>query len=360
MATPAPTASASSATPAATLGQQPIVIQTHGTFHRVVGWIGWLGFGICALMLMGYVSSFAEYFNTTGGVSERYHSGAKFGSDKVAIIDVSGVIMEGDGFVKQQIDLIREDEHVKAVVVRVESPGGTVTGSDYIFHHLRKLKKDRGLKLVVSMGSIAASGGYYVSMAVGDEEKAIFAEPTSTTGSIGVIIPHYDISKLMERFDVRDDSIASHPRKQMLSMTKALSEDDRKILQEYVNESFNRFKEIVREGRPKLAKDDEALTRLATGEVFTAGQALRHGLVDEIGFIEDAIDRATSLAGLEKENVRVVRYQRPPSLFGLSGFAQTRAASNATDLTTLLELSAPRAYYLASSLPTLITSRRAD
>ena len=186
----------------------------------VFGWIGWLGFGICSLMLIGYVTSFAEYFNTTGGVSERFHSGAKFGSDKIAIIDIAGVIMEGDGFVKQQIDLIREDERVKAVVVRVESPGGTVTGSDYIFHHLRKLKKERNLKLVVSMGSIAASGGYYVSMAVGDEERAIFAEPTSTTGSIGVMIPHFNIAQFMTDWGIEQDSVLSHPLKGMGSVTR--------------------------------------------------------------------------------------------------------------------------------------------
>ncbi len=125
--------------------------------------------------------------------------------------------MEGDGFVKRQIDRVRKDAQVKAVVVRIDSPGGTVTGSDYIYHHLKKLREDRSLPLVVSMGSIAASGGYYIAMAVGDQEKSIFAEPTTTTGSIGVIVPHYDLSGLMARYDVRDDSISSHPRKQILS-----------------------------------------------------------------------------------------------------------------------------------------------
>ena len=114
---------------------------------------------------------------------------------KIAIIDVAGAIMEGEGFVKRQIDA-RAGRHraSSAVVLRVNSPGGTVTGSDYIYHHLRELVDERKLPMVVSMGSICASGGYYVAMAVGDEPDAIFAEPTTWTGSIGVIIPHYDLS----------------------------------------------------------------------------------------------------------------------------------------------------------------------
>jgi len=329
----------------------PIVIHTQGTFQRILGWVGWAGFFICAMLLIGYVTAFYEYFNTTEGIYEKYHSGAKFGSDKIAIIDVSGVIMEGDGFVKKQIDLIREDDSVKAVVVRVDSPGGTVTGSDYIFHHLKKLREERKLKMVVSMGSVAASGGYYVSMAVGDEPKSIYAEPTTTTGSIGVIIPHYDVSRLMERFDVRDDSISSHPRKQMLSMTRALSDEDRAIVQAYVMESFDRFKEIVKEGRPAYRTDETALTDLATGEIFTAGQAKKRGLVDEIGFIEDAIARVAELASLDVKKARVVHYHRPPSLFEFPLAMQQARSASANPLATVLELNAPRAWYLATSWP---------
>ena len=169
-----------------------------------------------------------------------------------------GVIMDGDGFVKQQIDRVRQDDMCKAVVVRVDSPGGTVTGSDYIYHHLKRLREERQIPLVVSMGSVAASGGYYVSMAVGDQERSIFAEPTTTTGSIGVIMPHYDISGLLKQFQIEDDSIASHPRKQLLSMTRPMSDEDREIIQDYIDDSFSRFKEIVKSGRPVCgAEEDE-------------------------------------------------------------------------------------------------------
>lgn len=331
--------------------------------RRLLTWVGWVGFLLCGLMLISQWSARRDYFDVSEGIRERFHSGFEQGRDKVAVITVRGVILEGDGFVKRQIDRVRKDPSVKAVVVRIDSPGGTVTGSDYIYHHLKKLREERNLPLVVSMGSMAASGGYYIAMAVGDQEKAIFAEHTTTTGSIGVIVPHYDLSGLMARYDVRDDSISSHPRKQILSVTRAMSEEDRAIIQAYVNESFQRFKEIVKSGRPQLRQANGTDTPrlendghdLATGEIFTAGQAKQYGLVDEIGFIEDAIDRAIELAGLQKDSVRVVQYRRPTSLIDLVGMVE--ASEPDFSLSALLELSAPRAYYLATSLPPLATSR---
>ena len=255
---------------------QIIIHQSGGRFFRFVSWLGWIGLLFCVPVILGMYAGFHDYFDTTGGIQEKYLSLAKHGRDKVAVINVKGLIT-GDGYVKRQIDRVKGDDKVKAIVLRVDSPGGTVTGSDFIYHHLTKLTADKGIPLVVSMGSMAASGGYYVAMAVGDQEKSIFAEPTTTTGSIGVIIPHYDISGLLKRYDVKNDSIASHPRKQMLSMTKELSPEDREILQNYVNESFERFKKIVRSGRPDFDRDEQALDNLATGEIFSAEQAKKLG-----------------------------------------------------------------------------------
>ena len=333
-----------------------VIIQNGGGFlMRLFAACGWAGFILCLLMLIGQIVAFSDYFDTSGGITERFYSGSKYSGDKVAVLHVSGVIMDGHGFTKSQIDRIRTDTDIKAVVIRVNSPGGTITGSDYIYHHLKKLREERDIPLVVSMGSIAASGGYYVSMAVGDQEKSIYAEPTTTTGSIGVIIPHYDVSGLMARFDVKDDSIASHPRKQMLSMTRPIAADHREILQRYIDEAFGRFKEIVKSGRPKFRANAADLDALATGEIFTATQAHQNGLVDEIGFIEDAIDRAIELAGLEEDSTRVIRFQQPVGLLDLSGLPLGQS-HNQRELATLLELSTPRGYYLATSLPPLVAS----
>jgi len=323
--------------------------------QRILCWLGWTGCLVFLVLFVGLSFSLREYFDTTEGIRERYHSGSKHARDKVAVITVDGVILEGRGFVKQQIDRIRDDANVKAIVVRVNSPGGTITGSDYIHHHLEKLRQEKKVPMVVSMGALAASGGYYLAMAVGDQPKSIYAEPTTTTGSIGVIVPHYDLSGLLTKFNVKDDSIVSHPRKQLLTMTRPVSDEDRKILQAYVDEAFTRFKEIVKGGRPVFRKAPQELDELATGEIFTAQQAKKHGLIDEIGFVEDAIDRVLELANLNKDQTRVVEYEPPPSLLDLPWIGA--ASSEQSALALLLELNTPQAYYLATTLPPLITQR---
>jgi protease-4 len=347
---------ASNTAPSSTPPQNIVVRVGGGALQRLLLWMGWLGFAVFFVLFLSQSLALKEYFDTTEGIEEKYHSGSKEARDKVAIISVDGVIVEGSGYVKKQIDRVREDKNVKAVVVRIDSPGGTITGSDYIHHHLTQLRKEKNIPLVASMGGIAASGGYYVAMAVGDQEKRIYAEPTTTTGSIGVIVPHYDLTGLLDKVGVKDDSIVSHPRKQLLTMTRSISDDDRKILQAYVDEAFGRFKEIVKSGRPAFQTAPETLDQLATGEVFTAVQAKRHGLVDELGFIEDAIDRAIQLAKLDKAKTRVVEYERTPSLLEIPWLVESR--SETAPLRELFELSTPRAYYLATTLPALLTSRR--
>ncbi|HQU42155.1 MAG: hypothetical protein B7Z73_00880 [Planctomycetia bacterium 21-64-5] len=287
---------------------------------------------------------------------EQHHSLSKTATDKIAVITLEGTILDGEGFVKRQIDHVRDDKAVKAVVLRVNSPGGTVSGSDYLYHHLKKMVADRKLPLVVSMGGIAASGGYYVSMAVGDEhENVIFAEPTTWTGSIGVVIPHYDVSRLMEKWDISEDSIKSHRLKQMGTPTRPMTEEEREIFQGLVHDSFERFKEIVKAGRPRFAKDDDALVKVATGQVFTTHQALANGLVDREGFVEDAIDRAIQLAHLDKEHVQAVKYKHLGGIFDLLDMrAQSRRAAPGNELAALLDLASPRAYYLCTWLPVLM------
>ncbi|MCA9245567.1 MAG: signal peptide peptidase SppA [Planctomycetales bacterium] len=343
-----------------------IVVQTSsapvGPWGRVI--IGLLSFALM-IAILGNVNQWARYqsyFQDDLPIQEKFHSGDKEATSKIAIIEVEGGILKGDGYVKQQIDAVKQDKNVQAVVLRINSPGGTVTASDYLFHHLKQLQKERSIPLVVSMGSLCASGGYYVAMAVGDQPNGIYAEPTTWTGSIGVIIPHFDASGLLERFDVKDDSIASHRFKEMGSPTRKLNEEERAeeraLLQALVDESFAGFKDVVRYGRPALREDDMKLDQVATGQVFTANQALTHGLIDKIGFIEDAIDRARELASLPKDKVRVVKYDRPPALVDALLGAETRLAPRGWTVTDLVDLTAPRAYYLSTWLPAVVSSSR--
>jgi protease-4 len=243
-------------------------------------------------------------------------------------------------------------------VLRIDSPGGTVSGSDELHYRITRLAKERNLPIVVSMGGIAASGGYYIAMANGGRDDVIFAEPATLTGSIGVIIPHFDLSKFVKKFDIEDDSITSGPLKEMLSPTKdrtpELEERERKILQSLVDEMFSRFKEIVKQGRPKL--DDEKLAAVTTGQIFTAEQARAAGLVDRVGFIEDAVDRAVELAGLTKDSARVVKYTKPKGLLDELLGGSAPGARQVTILEAVAEWTTPRAWYLCSWWPALITS----
>jgi protease-4 len=329
-----------------------------GLLMLALGWFGFLTSGALLVLIIAVMIYAAQYVDTDG-LEEKTVANWEDGDYKIAVITIDGIIgdTDEDDYVLKQIQRVRKDEQVRAIVVRVDSPGGVVSGADYMLHHLRKLKKEKGVPLVVSMGGIAASGGYYVSMAVEDQDNSIFAEPTCVTGSIGVIMPHYDLSGLLARFDVKDDSIVTHERKQMLSMTRPLTPEHRDILQKNINDMFTRFKKVVQEGRPKFAKDPAALDVLATGEVFTADQAVANGLVDKVGFLEDALQRAVELAKLNKSDVQAVRYKRPISMFDDLSLVQTRsAAPGGIDLTMLQDLATPRAYYLYTMLPSAASS----
>ncbi len=171
----------------------------------LLGLVGSLALNAVMMVLVG-LTGFGSA-DGEGRVHEKFYSLNRWGTEKVAILSIEGTILTGEGFFKQQIDHARKDAengNLKAIVVRVNSPGGTISGSDYMLHHLRKLAADTHIPVVVSMGGLAASGGYYVSMCVGDDPDTIFAEPTTWTGSIGVMIPHYNLADLMQK--------VGHPR----------------------------------------------------------------------------------------------------------------------------------------------------
>jgi len=342
--------------------QQPptrVILEHASPWGRWGTRIAWSVAGLAMLAAIGSAGAFSQYFQRDARVVEKWHSLSKSAGSKVAIMSVTGAIMGGEGFARAQLDRIADDESVKAIVLRVDSPGGTVSGSDEIHYRLAKLAKDRDLPVVVSMGGLAASGGYYVAMANGGRDDVIFAEPATLTGSIGVIIPHFDLSQLVKKFDVKDDSITSGPLKEMLSPTKdrspELAAKERKILQSLVDDMFARFKEIVSAGRPKL--DAAAVDAAATGQIFTAKQALDAGLVDRIGFLEDAVDRAVELAKLTPDTARVVKYSKPRGLFD-EVLGNDPSGGARVSLEAFAELTTPRAWYLCSWWPALVTTGR--
>ena len=318
----------------------------------------------CVISFFAISAQFASFLNLDAKLAEKNVriSGATDESvlsatKKIAIIDISGTIMHEDGFPKWQLDQIRDDPKVVAMVLRVDSPGGTVTGSHYLWHQLQQLRVEKKIPLVVSMGGLCASGGYYISMAVGNEADVIWAEPSTLTGSIGVIFPHYDVSALIKKWDIKDDSITSNPIKAAGSPTREMNPEERKIFQDIIDESFDDFKKIVKTGRPNLT--EEQLTKATTGQIFTAKQALALGLVDKLGFLEDAVAQAAKLAGLsDPKTYRAVKYRKPTSLFGdassLLGKSSTTPDGISRALQQLQAMTTPRMYYLwPAALPSL-------
>jgi protease-4 len=237
---------------------------------------------------------------------------------KIAIIDVQGVLTSDQeesifGSKESQVVALVEklkrveaDPDVKAVVLRIDSPGGDVTTSDILYHELVRFKQRRKIPVVAAFMGVAASGGYYLAGGA----DSIVAHPTTITGSIGVISMHVSLAGLMEKIGVKVEALKSGPRKDIGSPFRELGEDDRKILQALIDQFYARFVEVVVAGRTG-GLTAAALKALADGRVYTARQALETKLVDRIGYLEDAINEAMTRAQIRRANL--VMYSRRPN-----------------------------------------------
>lgn len=292
-------------------------------------------------------SEYRAYFQQDGGPSERFHSGDKQATDKIAVLEVSGTIMPPfTGHFLKAIKHVKEDADVKGVLLVIDSPGGLVADSDQIYRKLVDLRKTK--PMFVSMKRIAASGGVYVAMGCGEEGK-IYAEPTTWTGSIGVIIPRYDASKLADKFGVAADSLKTGEFKDSLDPLRALTDRERTLWSGILDESLQRFINIIDENRKPL--DADKVKGLATGQLFTAAQAKANGLIDEIGDEDEALAALKAKLGLN--SVRVVSFDYPASLLSLL-LGSVQARDPETQFRKLLEMSVPRAMYFCGSTPALV------
>lgn len=208
--------------------------------------------------------------------------------DKIGILDVEGTIVDARP-VLQQIDQFREQGAVKAVVLRINSPGGAVGPSQEIYTELKRLADEK--PLVISMGSVAASGGYYLALA----GQRLFANPGTITGSIGVIMSFPNYQELMGKVGVKTEVIKSGPFKDIGSSTRSFSSADRELLQDMINDVHQQFIEAVVQQR-KIPL--ERLQPFIDGRIFTGRQAQQADLIDELGTFNDAVRFAAKLAGL--------------------------------------------------------------
>ncbi|HAA48663.1 MAG TPA: signal peptide peptidase SppA [Planctomycetaceae bacterium] len=278
-----------------------------------------------------------------GGPQEVFHSGEDGATAKLAVIPVEGVIMSPlTDQVLSMIDLVQKDESVRGMVLAIDSPGGLVADSHQIYHRLEKYRMETGKPVMVSMSRIATSGGLYVAMGSGPTGR-VFAEPTTWTGSIGVIIPRYDVSSLSDRFGVRVDPLKTGPLKDSLNPFRPLSDQDRTVWKAILDDAFDRFIGVIAENRSGL--DENRVRELATGQIYTANQALEHGLVDEIGYQEDVIESLKSVLKLSR--VRVVTYRTRPGWIDLL-LDQVESRDPERQLAKWLETGVPRGMYLSS------------
>jgi protease-4 len=257
--------------------------------------------------------------------------------DKIAVINIDGLIsrmsLDRSGhsiveLVKVQLDLAADDDAVKAVILKVDSPGGEVLASDDIYRAIQDFQKDSRKPVVATMGSLAASGGYYVSAPC----RWIVANELTITGSIGVIMHSYNYRGLMDKVGVRPEVYKSGKFKDMLSGDKTeISPEEKAMVQSLVDETFSRFKKIVGEGRAAANDKNQSEGRklaanwqdYADGRVVSGKQAYDLGFVDELGNFDTAVERAETLAQIRRANL--IRYERPfniGSLFSLFGKAE--------------------------------------
>ncbi|TKI58998.1 signal peptide peptidase SppA [Brevibacillus antibioticus] len=231
-----------------------------------------------------------------------------YGNSKIVQLFVNGVISGQQNsaglpsmteLLTEQLRRIEEDELVKAVVLRIDSPGGEVVATDELHRRLLRLKQVRNLPIVVSMGSTAASGGYYLAT-TGD---AIFANPNTLTGSLGVIFNLFNYSEAANKLGVHQYAIKSGRFKDIGSPSRPLTDPEQHIFQTLVNESYNHFVDVIVKGR-NLSR--QRVLEIADGRVYSGEQAKRLGLIDEFGDLEEATRYAHSLSG-EKEAM-VIRY----------------------------------------------------
>lgn len=217
--------------------------------------------------------------------------------DKIAIVEIRGTILSSENII-DQLKKYAKDPTVKAIILRVDSPGGAVAPSQEIYSEILRVRK-AGKKVVASMGSVAASGGYYVSVAA----DRIYADPGTITGSIGVIFEFADMGELMKKVGVKAEVVKSGPFKDIGSPVRPLREDERNLLQGVVDDVYDQFVEAVSKGR-KIPV--ERVKELADGRIFSGRQAKALGLVDRLGGLQDAIEGTARMVNISGKP-RIVR-----------------------------------------------------
>lgn len=328
-----------------TVAGGPVVIQVASeSSARSIGWrIVMFILPLSVLLNITFLINQAAQSGSSAGVVSSHHSGSQSADAKLAVIHFSGTIMPPftERWLKQ-IEAAAEDDSVKGVLLAIDSPGGLVADSHQLYHELQKLKEQK--PVYVCMKRMAASGGYYIAVAGGDSSR-IFAEPTTWTGSIGVIIPRYNAAELGSKVGIKVEPLVTGPYKDSLNPFRDLTGPEQAVWDGILGDSFERFVGVIASNRPRL--DDAGVRELATGQIYTANQALANGMVDQIGYEEDALEALAE--SLKLSDYEVISYGSTPTL--LDALLSSATTQEKSALERLLESSTPRAMYYCSWNP---------
>jgi protease-4 len=265
------------------------------------------------VLIMGCATPRINIFSVTPDPLKEYTLEGT-GADKILLIPVNGLISDSPkkglittspSLVEQvvlQINKAQKDKQIKAVLFKVNSPGGTITASDLLYHEISAYKEKTGSKIVISMMDLATSGAYYMSLPA----DIIMAHPTTITGSVGVISLQPKVKGLMDKIGLGVDVQKVGKYKDMGSPFRDTSEEERKLLQKAMNDFGERFMGLVKKHRQLTS---QAITEISTARVFLADEALQMGLIDKIGYISDAVKETKKIAGIS-EDAKLIVYRR--------------------------------------------------
>jgi protease-4 len=323
---------------------------------------GWIVYSVIAtfLFLLSFIANFALLALLVGGGrnlharrmchEEVYLQGDADARDKIAVIRLGGIIAgsyDGEvsdegmvGDIKAQLDQAVEDKHVKAIVLRINSPGGEVVASDAIYKALAEVRDKHHKPIVACMESLGASGAYYAAMGC----SRVIAADLTITGSIGVILQSYGFSGLMDKVGVKSHTFKSGKYKDLLNPMREPTEDEKAMVNTLIMEVYDKFAGIVaKERKLDLA---ELKSTLADGRILSGTQALKGKLIDQLGCFDDAVAQAEELARIK--NAKVVNYKAPFSFRHLFRFfGETKAARIQVQVgPTLPKLESGKLYFL--------------
>jgi protease-4 len=263
-------------------------------------------------------------------------SGKRSSENIILVVPVSGIIysgMEDSPFggaegaaanrICSQLRLAAKDSNVKAVVIKIDSPGGEVVAADMIYQAIKNVRA-QGKPVVALMESVAASGGYYI--AVGCDR--IIAHPMTTTGSIGVIVQTYKYYSLFQKIGVESEPYTSGPMKDLLSGTRPTSPAEKQLIQEHVNKVYDHFVNVCAEGRPNLTAKQIKESKIGDGRIFLGTEAKALGMVDQLGYFSDAEKKIASMAGIA-DDYKVVSLRKR---FSLASLFKGQVAANSSNI----------------------------